>query len=60
MRSGVEKGEDDPISTRRFFAKRSAGNYTRAKKKGREIDVGQDFLDGIASTCAKRPIPEGA
>ena len=35
------KRRTDPISTRRFFAKRSAEGSDGAKKKDREIDVGR-------------------
>ena len=37
------KRRTDPISTRRFFAKRSAEGSDGAKKKDREIDVGRLF-----------------
>ena len=51
---GRETG-NDPILSRRFFAKRAqarAQGLDRAKKKGRKIDVGPVFQPGIADVSA--------
>ena len=55
LRSDGRETGNDPILSRRFFAKRAqarAQGLDRAKKKGRKIDVGPVFQPGIADVSA--------